>query len=292
MSRFLSIYSILGFIAAIVIGGCSKTSKDGADAAKPAGDAAKSETKGTPAGGAADTKAAQPVTVAGKESPAPAPAPAPAAATAEKKDAAAAEAAKAPGAPSPALLDPSLAKEQAPAKFKIKFATTKGDFTVDVTREWAPNGADRLYNLVKIGYFTDIALFRVIRTPRPFMAQFGIHGNPSVSAKWREAKIPDDPVKQSNSPGRLTFATAGPNTRTTQLFINFGDNSGLDRQGFSPVGEVTQGMEVVNALNGEYGEGAPAGRGPNQTLIQMQGNKYLRQAFPNLDYVKTATIVE
>src|SRR5439155_2650751 len=122
------------------------------------------------------------------------------------------------------------------------------------------------------------------------MCQFGIHGDPAVSAKWREARIADDPVKSSNVKGAITFAMAGPNTRTTQLFINFGDNVGLDGQGFSSFGKVVEGMDVVDKINGEYGDGAPYGRGPDQGRIQMEGNAYLKKEFPNLDYIKSATI--
>ena len=123
------------------------------------------------------------------------------------------------------------------------------------------------------------------------MCQFGIHGDPAVSAKWREANISDDPVKGSNTRGTITFATAGPNTRTTQLFINFGNNVMLDGHGFSPFGKVSDGMDVVDKINGEYGEGAPGGNGPNQGRVQMEGNAYLKKDFPNLDYIKSATIV-
>jgi peptidyl-prolyl cis-trans isomerase A (cyclophilin A) len=188
----------------------------------------------------------------------------------------------------PALMNPSQASEKAPDTYKAKLATTKGDIIIEVTRDWAPNGADRFYNLVRIGYFTDIALFRVIEG---FMAQFGIHGDPAVNDVWREARIQDDPVKESNRRGYITFATAGPNTRTTQLFINFADNSNLDRMGFAPFGKVSQGMDIVDSIFKGYGEGAPRGQGPRQDLIQSQGNAYLRQSFPNLDYVKSAEIV-
>jgi peptidyl-prolyl cis-trans isomerase A (cyclophilin A) len=188
----------------------------------------------------------------------------------------------------PGFADPSKLTEKAPDTFKAQFDTTKGKFTVEVTRSLAPNGADRFYNLVRSGYFTDIAFFRVIPG---FMCQFGIHGDPAVSAKWREANIPDDAVKASNTRGAITFATAGPNTRTTQLFINFGNNANLDGMGFSPFGKVVEGMEVVDKINGEYGEGAPGGMGPNQGRVQMQGNAYLKKDFPNLDYIKSATIV-
>lgn len=190
---------------------------------------------------------------------------------------------------SEALMNPAAANETAPATFKAKFETTKGEFTVEVTRDWSPNGADRFYNLVKIGFFNDIAFFRVLDG---FVAQFGIHGNPKVMEKWREARITDDQVKQTNARGTLVFATAGPNTRTTQLFINFGNNANLDGMGFSPFGKVVSGLDVVDALHKGYGEGAPRGMGPDQGRIQMQGNTYLKESFPLLDYVKTATIVE
>lgn len=184
--------------------------------------------------------------------------------------------------------DPSKLTATAPETFKAQFDTTKGKFTVEVTRSLAPNGADRFYNLVMSGYFKDTAFFRVIPG---FMCQFGIHGDPAVSAKWREANITDDPVKGSNTRGTITFATAGSNTRTTQLFINFGDNVGLDGQGFSPFGKVVDGMDVVDKINSEYGEGAPNGNGPDQQRIQMEGNAYLKKDFPDLDYIKSATIV-
>ncbi|MFN8005481.1 MAG: peptidylprolyl isomerase [Terriglobia bacterium] len=194
-----------------------------------------------------------------------------------------------PAGPPPALLDPSQAKEKAPDQYKVKFETTKGDFVVLVTRNWAPLGADRFYNLVKAGYFTDAAFFRVIGG---FMAQFGIHGDPKVNEKWEPARIQDDPVKESNVRGMVSFATAGPGTRTTQLFINFGDNSKLDAQGFSPFGKVVDGMQVVDALHKDYGEGYPYGRGPSQGRIQAEGNNYLKSEFPNLDYIKRAVIVK
>jgi peptidyl-prolyl cis-trans isomerase A (cyclophilin A) len=191
-------------------------------------------------------------------------------------------------APSPSFSDPSKLTAKAPDDFKVVFDTTKGKFTIDVTRSLAPNGADRFYNLVQSGYFKDIAFFRVIPG---FMCQFGIHGDPDVSAKWRDANITDDPVKGSNTRGTITFATAGPNTRTTQLFINFGDNVGLDSQGFAPFGKVVEGMSVVDKINGEYGEGAPNGSGPDQQRVQMEGNAYLKKDFPDLDYIKSATVM-
>jgi peptidyl-prolyl cis-trans isomerase A (cyclophilin A) len=195
---------------------------------------------------------------------------------------------KTPSSVAPGFADPSKLTEQAPETFKAQFDTTKGKFTVEVTRSLSPNGANRFYNLVRSGYFTDIAFFRVIPG---FMCQFGIHGDPVVSAKWRDANISDDPVKGSNTRGTITFATAGPNTRTTQLFINFTDNTSLDAQGFSPFGKVTEGMDVVDKINSEYGEGAPNGNGPDQGRIQTEGNVYLKKDFPNLDYIKSVTIV-
>jgi peptidyl-prolyl cis-trans isomerase A (cyclophilin A) len=193
-----------------------------------------------------------------------------------------------PSTTAPAFADPAKLTEKAPETFKVRFDTTKGAFTIEVTRSLSPNGADRFYNLVRSGYFKDIAFFRVIPG---FMCQFGIHGDPNVSAKWRAAAIPDDAVKGSNTRGTITFATAGPNTRTTQLFINFGDNRNLDGMGFSPFGKVTEGMDVVDKINGEYGEGAPNGRGPHQGRVQMEGNAYLKKDFPNLDYIKSATLI-
>jgi len=179
--------------------------------------------------------------------------------------------------------------QTAPALFKATFETNKGDFIVEVHREWAPNGADRFYNLVKNGYYDEVRFFRVLSG---FMAQFGIHGDPKVSATWRDERIQDDPVKESNTRGFITYATAGPNTRTTQLFINYGNNAGLDRQGFAPFGRVATGMEVVDQLYAEYGEGAPHGAGPNQAQLQREGNTYLSSRFPKLDYIKKATILE
>ncbi len=185
---------------------------------------------------------------------------------------------------SPALLAPSKATEKAPDKFKAKFTTTKGAFTVEVNRDWAPNGADRFYNLVKIGFFSDIAFFRAVDG---FMVQFGIHGDPQVSSAWRDARIPDDTGKQSNKPGYLTFATSGPNSRTTQIFINYGDNARLDAMGFPPIGQVVEGMDVLNSLYKIYGE-TPS---RSQMQIQTMGNAYLRSTFPNLDYIKSAAVL-
>ena len=185
------------------------------------------------------------------------------------------------------LSNPAALREQAPPVYKAKFDTTKGVFVIEVQRDWAPNGADRFYNLVKNGFYDNVRFFRVISG---FMVQFGIHGDPKVSAPWREAQLKDDPVKQSNKRGYITYAMAGPNTRTSQVFINFGDNASLDSQGFSPFGRVVTGMEVVDKLNAEYGEGAPRGRGPDQGRLQMEGNTYLAKEYPRMDFVRKATI--
>jgi cyclophilin family peptidyl-prolyl cis-trans isomerase len=194
-------------------------------------------------------------------------------------------------APSPLrpLLDPPHATEQAPDRFRVRFETTKGPFVIEVTRAWAPRGADRFYNLVRVGYYDDVAFFRVIEN---FMVQFGIHGDPAVNAAWRQARIADDPVTQSNKRGMVTYAMAGPDTRTTQLFINFRDNTGLDGQGFSPFGRVVEGLSVVDSLYSGYGEGAPSGMGPEQGRAQGEGNAYLKARFPKLDFVKAARLVK
>ena len=182
----------------------------------------------------------------------------------------------------PALLHPAELKAKAPDVYDVKFTTTKGDFTVQVNRAWAPLGADRFYNLVKHGFFTGAPFFRVVPG---FIIQFGLTGDPAVNRAWQNANIKDDPVTQSNKPGTLTFATAGPNTRTTQLFINFGDNAGLDRQGFAPFGQVTSGMDVVKGLYSGYDEQ------PNQGAITSQGKAYIEKNFPKIDSIVSATVV-
>jgi len=193
-------------------------------------------------------------------------------------------------APNPALLDPNLAKEKAPDTYKVKMETTAGDFVIEVHRDWAPHGADRFYNLVTIGYFNNVAFFRVLKG---FMAQAGMHGDPAVSNVWLKARIPPDPVKKSNTKGMATFAMGGqPDTRTAQFFINYANNSYLDASGFAPFGEVAEGFDSVKALYAGYGEGAPSGKGPNQTKLFRGGNGYLKGEFPKLDYIITATIVE
>jgi len=185
------------------------------------------------------------------------------------------------------LSNPAALKEQAPATYGVDFDTSKGPFVVEVRREWAPNGADRFYNLVKNGFYDNARFFRVIEG---FMVQFGINGDPKISAVWREARIKDDPVHVSNTRTFVTFATAGPNTRTTQVFINFGDNHNLDAQGFAPFGQVVSGMNVVDSLYSGYGEGAPRGLGPDQGKLQAEGNAYLATGFGKLDYIKKAKI--
>ena len=182
----------------------------------------------------------------------------------------------------PALLHPATLTAKAPDSYDVKFETTKGEFIVHVTRSWAPLGADRFYNLVKHGFFTDAAFFRVVPG---FIIQFGLSANPAVNKVWQNANIKDDAVTQSNKPGYLVFATAGPNTRTTQLFINFGNNTFLDSQGFAPFGQVTSGMDVVKNLYSGYGER------PDQGAITAQGKAYFDKNFPNIDSVKSATIV-
>jgi peptidyl-prolyl cis-trans isomerase A (cyclophilin A) len=175
----------------------------------------------------------------------------------------------------------------APSEFRVRVETSRGPFTVLVVRAWAPRGADRFYNLVRHAFYDEARFFRVVPG---FVAQFGIHGDPAVSAAWREAAIADDPPQQSNVRGTVVFATAGPNTRTTQVFVNFRDNTRLDRMGFAPFGKVIEGMEVVDALYSGYGEGPPQGIGPRQDLIQKEGNAYLRREFPELDFIKSARV--
>ena len=192
-------------------------------------------------------------------------------------------------APRLSLMVPSAMTAQAPATFKAKFTTTKGDFVVEVTRAWAPLGADRFYNLVKNHFFDGASFFRVLPG---FVAQFGLSPRPEVSRVWAAANIKDDPVKQSNLTGYLTFATAGPNTRTTQLFINLADNRNLDSMGFAPFGKVVEGMDVVEKFYSGYGEGAPGGNGPDQGRITNEGKAYLDKSFPRLDSIKVAMIVE
>lgn len=179
---------------------------------------------------------------------------------------------------------------KAPDKFKARFTTSKGVFVISVERSTAPLGADRFYNLVRSGFYDDARFFRVVKG---FVCQFGIPADPAESALWKNATIPDDPVGWTNSRGKVTYATSGPGTRTTQLFINYSNgNRRLDRMGFAPFGEVTEGMDVVDKFYSGYGEGAPGGSGPDQKRIETQGNPYLDVSFPKLDYIQKAEIVD
>ncbi|HEX3343835.1 MAG TPA: peptidylprolyl isomerase, partial [Polyangiaceae bacterium] len=201
------------------------------------------------------------------------------------------------GAPHPAVaavhhaaaeLDPAKATERAPEVFSTRFTTTQGEFVIEVHRSWAPLGADRFYNLARMGFFDDTRFFRVIEG---FMVQFGLPGDPAVAAKWSGTTIQDDPVTQQNLRGAVTFAMAGPNSRTTQIFIDYNNHPRLDASGFAPFGKVVQGMDVVDALYKGYGEGAPTGHGPSQERIQTEGNAYLDAQFPKLDRVLKTEIV-
>jgi peptidyl-prolyl cis-trans isomerase A (cyclophilin A) len=170
----------------------------------------------------------------------------------------------------------------APETFRVRFETSCGDFTVEVQRKWAPNGADRFHELVKAGFYDECRFFRVVPG---FVVQWGMNGDPAVYTKWKDREIKDDKVTESNLKGFITFASRGPDTRTCQLFINLEDNQRLDNLGFAPFGKVVEGMDVVEKINAEYGQS------PNQSLIQEQGNEYLKAKFPKLDYIKKATIV-
>ena len=188
-------------------------------------------------------------------------------------------------APPSQLLHPASLHAKAPAVYRASFATTKGTFVVTVHRAWSPLGADRFYNLVQAHFFDGVMFFRVVKG---FVVQFGISPDPAISKAWQSATIKDDPVKASNTPGTITFADGGPQTRTTQVFVNLGDNSGnLDGLGFSPFGKVTSGMSVVNKLYGGYGE-QPS---HDQQQISTQGNAFLRKTFPKLDSIRTARIL-
>ena len=186
-------------------------------------------------------------------------------------------------APAPSLMNPATLKATAPDLFRVKFATTHGDFVVEVHRAWAPLGADRFYNLVVNNFFTDAAFFRYVPN---FIVQFGLPANPAIGRVWQSANIKDDPVKHGNTKGTLVFATAGPNTRTTQFFINFADNTPLDAQGFAAFGSVVSGMNIVEGLYSGYGEK------PDQGAITTQGKAYIDKNFPKLDTIKSTTIEE
>jgi len=176
--------------------------------------------------------------------------------------------------------------EKAPELFKLSLDTSKGAIVVEVHKDWAPIGVDHLFELVKTGYYDGNRFFRVTHS----YVQFGINGDPQLSGLWSNAFLPDDPVKQSNVKGTLTFAHLGANNRTTQLFFNLKDNKDLDKSGFAPVGKVVSGMDVVERLYSSYGDMPPRGQGPDPSKVQTQGNRYLEDHFPRLDYVKKATI--
>jgi len=186
-----------------------------------------------------------------------------------------------------ALLRPEQFQETAPELFRAAFETTEGTFIVEVHREWAPNGADRFYNLVLAGFYDDVRFFRVVDD---FMASWGIHGHPQISAAWERRSILDDEVRQSNTRGRLSFAHHGPNTRTTTVFVNYRDNPSMDENDFAPFGEVVEGMDVVESLHSGYGDAPPRGDGPLQAHMRTYGNAYLDRDFPELDSVVRATI--
>jgi peptidyl-prolyl cis-trans isomerase A (cyclophilin A) len=193
-------------------------------------------------------------------------------------------------APVSPLLQPTSAamNQPPPARFKVLFETTEGDFIIDVDSTRAPIGARRFYNLVHHGYYDGVRFFRVVPG---FVVQFGISGDPAVASAWRSARLPDDATRASNTRGSVTFATSGPNTRTVQLFINLADNSRLDATGFAPIGRVTGGMDVVERLHADFGEGPPRGRGPDQNRIQTEGETYLQREFAQLDRVVRARII-
>ena len=184
--------------------------------------------------------------------------------------------------------DERALRAAAPDTFWVRMETTRGPFTVQVIRAWAPRGADRVYYLTRSGFYDGVRFFRVL--PR-FVAQFGASGDPQVARIWDVRTIADDPVRRQNLRGTVSFATAGPNTRTTQLFVNLRDNVRLDRLGFAPIGRVVEGMRVVDSLYSGYGEGAPRGRGPDQDRMAAEGTRYLERSFPKLDWVQRATVV-
>ena len=188
------------------------------------------------------------------------------------------------------LRNPELAAEQAPDTFHVQVSTTKGDFKIEVTRGWSPNGADRFYNLVQSGYFEDIAIFRAIDG---FMFQFGIHGDPEIGRPWSESTIQDDPKFPNigNLKGYITFAKTNlPNSRSTQMFINLGDNSALDKMGFTPFGRIVEGIEIADEINTEYGENPR--RENVQGKFKAEGNDYIRERFPNLDFIESISLLE
>lgn len=191
-------------------------------------------------------------------------------------------------APNP-LLRPAAFVETAPPVFGVRFETSEGAFVVDVYRSWAPLGADRFYNLVVGGFFDDSRVYRVVDG---FVAQFGLHGDPYVSQAWKTEYLVDDPVTRENTRGRVTFAKGGRHTRTTEVFVNLRDNPQLDGEGFAPIGEVVEGMDVVDRFHAAYGDGPPRGEGPYQAMVEARGNGYLDEEFPDLTRILRASLVD
>jgi peptidyl-prolyl cis-trans isomerase A (cyclophilin A) len=189
-------------------------------------------------------------------------------------------------APNP-LLTPSRLTETAPTAFRVRLTTSAGDVVLLVHRDWAPLGADRFYNLVKNGFYDDTRVYRVLEG---FMAQFGMNGDPRVNMAWRNKVIVDDPLVHSNARGTVSFAKGGLHSRTTEVFVNYQDNAALDERGFTPIGEVIEGMDVVDRFYKAYGDGPPRGEGPYQAQVQAQGNAYLDASFPELTRIERATI--
>ena len=263
-TKLISLAAVM-LAAGIFVGGCKKQES-------PAESAAREQPK-------AEAPASAPAT------PVPAPAPAESKTAAPPTRSAESKTVESPKYSSKDLLSPAKLKERAPETYKVRFYTTRGEFTIAVTRAWAPLGADRFFNLVKHHYYDDAAFFRVV--PQ-FVVQFGISANPAVSSAWKHTEIKDDPVAQSNKRGAIVFATAGPNTRTTQVFINLKDNARLDGMGFAPFGVVEgSGMNVVEMMYEGYGDSA----GPDQDQLEKQGTPYLKKGWPKLDYIKSATLV-
>ncbi len=186
------------------------------------------------------------------------------------------------------MISPDDATETAPDTYSVELTTTKGTITIDVDRDLAPIGADRFYNLVKLGFYDDVAFFRVVPA---FMAQAGLSGTPAVNKAWRNARIRDDAPKTSNSAGTVTFATSGKDSRTTQFFINLKSNARLDAMGFAPFGKVRD-LSGVEQLHDGYGDSPPSGSGPMQGRLHREGNAYLQAEFPELDYIRSAKIVD
>jgi peptidyl-prolyl cis-trans isomerase A (cyclophilin A) len=178
-------------------------------------------------------------------------------------------------------------KETAPDIFVVHLDTSKGPVEIEVHRDWAPIGADHFYTLVKLGFYDGTRFFRVVRN---YVVQFGINGDPKNNRLWSSFTLADDPVKQRNRKGTLTYAMRGPHSRSTQLFINLKDNLALDKDGFAPIGKVTGGMDVVESFYNSYGDMPPRGQGPDATQIEIHGNEYLQNRFPRLDYIRKAVI--